>query len=573
MDIRSLVRSLFTIAFLLILSRSIALGSDFDIPEMDAQLDSAALIASQNPDSAAALSEAVLLKASELENDSLIAKSHFEMAKAYYFMGYYDLAANHFKTALSRDYSQQNIVFRGRTLNNLGVIYDILENFEAALEAYLASLDIDISKGDSVGVAYSQINIGLLYINMNQPETAKSYLLKAKKYFERNQEPNGLGLVYHNLGNLALKQGDLAGQREAIHKAARHYKQAGNIYEYTNTRIHLANAAMGNYQYEAAQNYLDSAIVLAESNGYEYLLDRARLIKAELLIRSLGKISEAEALLEKVQSFNQSSIEVKKTLDLVIRSQTEKLADFEQSVYRYKAFLDSTKADDSRRIVNELHIKYETDKKIAAIAEQAEKLKQARWKLSAAFGAIFLLTIGIITIFSLYRQLHHSHRKLYQKNQELISQNILRQKAVQTSLENEPDTDSDMDEDLWQRCLKILRDEKLFLESELNISRLAAVCGSNRTYVSKVINAHSGQNFNLFINQFRTEHAAKLLITSESSLDIIALDSGFNSVRSFFRIFRQTTGLTPGQYRRIAEEMAGEIPEIPNAQFMEEVSA
>jgi tetratricopeptide (TPR) repeat protein len=47
--------------------------------------------------------------------------------------------------------------------NNLGISYELTENFTAAIDAYLKSLDFALTQGDSVSIYQSYLNLGLLY--------------------------------------------------------------------------------------------------------------------------------------------------------------------------------------------------------------------------------------------------------------------------------------------------------------------------------------------------------------------------------------------------------------------------
>jgi tetratricopeptide (TPR) repeat protein len=267
------------------------------INKIQADLDIIASFSAEYPDSAAFLLKDILFQAAQSNNDSLTAKSHYELAKAYYFNAYYELSSNHFQYALKSNYALENSQFRGRCLNNIGVIEDILGNYALAIDYYLKSLDIDRQKGDSLGVAYSQVNIGLLYTSMKQLELAESILFSALRYFEKIRDYNGLGLVYHNLAALYLERGNYPKHREAIVMAAEFYKKAENFYEYTNTLIHMGIAAINEKLYREAMDYLNQAIEIAAERNYSYLLSEARLTKIDCLIKQ-GKLAKAEQILQ-----------------------------------------------------------------------------------------------------------------------------------------------------------------------------------------------------------------------------------------------------------------------------------
>lgn len=105
---------------------------------------------------------------------------------------------------------------------------------------------------------------------------------------------------------------------------------------------------------------------------------------------------------------------------------------------------------------------------------------------------------------------------------------------------------------LETRLLLLLEEEELFRESDLRISDLATRMGSNRVYVSRIINQNLRTSFSDLINSYRVEYAKKLLIESRTTLmpiNEIVESSGFSSESSFFRIFKSTTGVSPKIWR------------------------
>ncbi len=86
----------------------------------------------------------------------------------------------------------------------------------------------------------------------------------------------------------------------------------------------------------------------------------------------------------------------------------------------------------------------------------------------------------------------------------------------------------------------------------LNIWDISKALGSNRTYVSQLINKEFHCNFNTYVNNYRIKEAKRLLQNGEhsnSSLAQIAELAGFGSTSSFVRVFKQGTGKTPVKYK------------------------
>ena len=105
---------------------------------------------------------------------------------------------------------------------------------------------------------------------------------------------------------------------------------------------------------------------------------------------------------------------------------------------------------------------------------------------------------------------------------------------------------------LNEKLLKLFKDVAIYKNPDLKITQVSELLHTNRTYISKHINTEFSCTFSDFVNRYRVEEAKRLL-TSESSkgysLNYISEKSGFGSMGSFMRVFRDFEGITPGQYR------------------------
>ncbi|GAB4046606.1 helix-turn-helix domain-containing protein [Spirosoma litoris] len=104
---------------------------------------------------------------------------------------------------------------------------------------------------------------------------------------------------------------------------------------------------------------------------------------------------------------------------------------------------------------------------------------------------------------------------------------------------------------LKQRIDAALEQDRVFLDPELSLNSLASRLHSSPGVVSAVINSEFDKSFRSLINERRVEEV-KLRLTDPAykhlSILGIALETGFNSEASFYRVFKSTTGLSPRQY-------------------------
>ena len=59
----------------------------------------------------------------------------------------------------------------------------------------------------------------------------------------------------------------------------------------------------------------------------------------------------------------------------------------------------------------------------------------------------------------------------------------------------------------------------------------------------------TNKTFTTFLNEYRINHATKLLLQTDDDVKTICFESGFNNLSNFFRNFKRITQLTPNIYR------------------------
>ena len=99
-------------------------------------------------------------------------------------------------------------------------------------------------------------------------------------------------------------------------------------------------------------------------------------------------------------------------------------------------------------------------------------------------------------------------------------------------------------------CIKIMEYIRKNFQHELTLNSIAHVTGYNYQYISKLISKQFGTSFTHLLAGYRVSYASNLLDQEKDTISEIALASGFGSIRSFNRVFRQILGITPAEYRK-----------------------
>lgn len=109
---------------------------------------------------------------------------------------------------------------------------------------------------------------------------------------------------------------------------------------------------------------------------------------------------------------------------------------------------------------------------------------------------------------------------------------------------------SDVNQELVDKLQNLFLEKNVFKNHELKIWDLAAMLGTNRTYVSRIINQEYSRNFCSYVNFHRIQFAKELMKSQpDLSNEEIAEASGFGSLNSFYRAFKQEEDSSVGEYR------------------------
>ena len=106
---------------------------------------------------------------------------------------------------------------------------------------------------------------------------------------------------------------------------------------------------------------------------------------------------------------------------------------------------------------------------------------------------------------------------------------------------------------LQQHCV----DTQLYLQHNLNISQLAQIIGTNRTYLSKYF-AMQGITYNAYINDLRIRHFVRLYSEAVATqhfftVQELASQSGYHSYNTFALAFKQRMGKSVTEWKHECE--------------------
>lgn len=160
--------------------------------------------------------------------------------------------------------------------------------------------------------------------------------------------------------------------------------------------------------------------------------------------------------------------------------------------------------------------------------------------------SVYYLTVAIcyVNYFYTYETLRHN---LIRANDTVISTDT----NIETLVAGLAQIQS-AQKDLFSRVQELMEKDKLYLDPSFNRNKLAQVLFTNERYLAKAIQESTGLTIQNYLMRCRINYACSQLLIPDDrrTIEEIALGSGFSSLRTFNRLFKDMMGMTPGQFRK-----------------------
>jgi AraC-like DNA-binding protein len=112
----------------------------------------------------------------------------------------------------------------------------------------------------------------------------------------------------------------------------------------------------------------------------------------------------------------------------------------------------------------------------------------------------------------------------------------------------EPTPETPRDEQLMQRIIRLMEEQRPYLDSDLKQADVATALGVRLDEVSRCINSYAF-NFSQFVNGYRIEYAKQLMLRKSGiKMTQVAIESGFSNETTFFRTFKTIVGMPPSEW-------------------------
>lgn len=211
---------------------------------------------------------------------------------------------------------------------------------------------------------------------------------------------------------------------------------------------------------------------------------------------------------------------------------------------------------EKERAISDLYRKYENEQ------HELEMIKKSR-ELRTVLMLFLVVIIVLVAVYILYRHKNRMYVSIVRQHMDALKKEAklegyiseLESRLEGKTTENEKYSRSSLEErkknELFSLLEKIMKEDKVYIEPGLTGDRLAKIAGTNRTYLSRVVNEKTGMTLVSYVNSYRINEAIAILSDAGNDIPLKALctDLGFKSMTTFYKLFSDRVGMTPAKYR------------------------
>ena len=446
------------------------------------------------------------------------------------------------------------------TYNGLGV-YSIVREMDYGQAVAWLLAGMELAEERSSYYYYAVLGSNLVYaFNLRQDTSGLRY---AREIYRYGLDAGNDYLIFTGSSTSAMMyylRGDLDSARryadEAVSYEDMFFDMAGVYAMYGDILHAQGDDAMAEVYYRKALGTLDGQSVTTVISAYlsygRFLLDRGRFADAVSVLDRGIDISDSRH--NRIFAHR---------LYLAESEAYERMGQYRRSLEMYRLFhVNSQEVLDLQREkeINELTRKYENEKHQREIQQNNLTIMRKDKALLTAVFFIVLALVALGMIWALYRHKNRMYALIARQYKDAIGKEKAQERKIAAleeklrSLSEEPQAvpaSADKNEELLDRLETLMKKDKVYKEKGLNRDRVAHLLGTNRTYLSQMINEKTGMSFIHYVNSFRIDEALEILSDpgNDVPLKALCLDLGFSSMTTFYTFFQKKVGMTPAKYR------------------------
>ena len=391
---------------------------------------------SRNADKGKPYLDTAMVLAKQYSSRRIKARLLADQGFYHYQKGEYEQAIPLYETAIEACNEAGNKELLQIVYNSLGICQKYAGDLVGAMDSYLNSIEVSKELGDTDDyIAPSYMNLGSLHAQMGNIEESNRYYELTEKICIEYDLSYGLAITRANMAENKVKQEKYAEAIPLYKHTLEFFKKSNDLPEIGEQYNYLGEVYMELDSLTLAQDFFKKALSVAEEleEGKMLMNSYQNLGKVSL---SQSKYSEAIALLKKGEKIAE---EGGNELELVTLypdlAKAHAGLGQHQKAYEYKelhfAKYDSIFQKEKIEQINELEVRYQTEKKEAALALQEEEINTLNERRKVDTLKKSLYGGGMVSAFALlglsvfgYRQRIKKNKVEREKQEEIYRKEI-----------------------------------------------------------------------------------------------------------------------------------------------------
>lgn len=340
----------------------------------------------------------------ELGNKKMVCDTYINLGNVYLFQGDYKKALDQFAgtIAVYEEIGDKRGI--SDCYQSIGLVHYYQKNYEKALDNFLISLKLYEEIGDKMRISNCYNNLGITVYELKQYDEAIQYYQKSLDIEKELGRDINMSIFYNNIGNVYRVQGKYKKTIEMYTESLKIKELLGDKNGITSTKVNIASL----------NSILADSVAKSESERIAYLnkaIDygwQAYQMAKEIGAKQLENVASQELM-----------------------NNYDKLGNYRKALefaYIFMQTRDSLFSEEKTKAVEEMMVKYETERKEKEIQHQMLALEKARFRSIVLLSAIgfFILVISFLVYVIRLRQ--RAQKELAIKNRELQASNATKDK-------------------------------------------------------------------------------------------------------------------------------------------------
>ena len=490
-------------------------------------------------------------------DDSLSAHAALLLAEAYGRAGATDVEVFFHAWAGATAWSQVRPAFHLERELRRAQIREQQHKFPGASGRYTDALILAKRAGDTAGIIRATTGLLRVSIRLKDLSDAGVLLKDIRPLAIRLGNERVLADLRQAEGAFHLASGSFSAAMASLEEAVRFHGSVRDSAAFIADNIYMARALRGLSRWADASSVLNEALAWSAhstSSRVRVLIELAGIHEAS------GDARKAMDFLKEADTLSYSS-HPERWMEEVLPALSTRLArigeaaNLEALLQRYLSVRELVKVnrDDAFLAAGKVISEWERlDTSDTAVRDIKRDRNRIMWVLLA-----FLLSAiwALVVIFRQHQRMQAQLRALFRKNLEEMQQ-AAEASATQRILETEPP--SNLEEATvqarYQAILQLMERDKPWLDPGFSLQDLSTRLATNQKYISQAINMFSETGFSGMMNRYRVNEARRLILEGkpDTSLNDIALEAGFTNRISFYRQFKEITGISPSEFLKLA---------------------